>query len=100
MAEPKSVWERLNVAGDQLVDTLKRLLREGTVRRIIVKSKQGRSLLDLPVNAGVLGFVLAPAWVTVGAVAALVGGLTLDVERTQPPAGSDTPTTEKGSDVL
>ena len=87
MAESKSVWERLNVAGDQLVSTLKRLLREGTVRRIIVKSAQGRTLLDLPVNAGVLGFVLAPAWVTVGAVAALVGGLTLDVERT--PEGPD-----------
>ena len=87
MAEPKSVWERLNVAGDQLVDTLKRLLREGTVRRIIVKSAQGRTLLDLPVNAGVVGFLLAPAWITIGAVAALVGGLTLDVERT--PQGPD-----------
>jgi Domain of unknown function (DUF4342) len=98
MAEPRSVWESLNVAGDQAVDTLKRLLREGNVRRIRIKSKQGRTLLDLPVNAGVLGFVLAPAWVTVGAVAALVGGLTIDVERTQTPAGPDAPT--PGSDVL
>jgi hypothetical protein len=93
MAEPKSVWERLNVAGDQLADTLKRLLREGSVRRIIVKSAKGRTLLDLPVNAGVLGLLLAPAWVTIGAVAALVGGLTLDVERAQSPGGPEAPGT-------
>jgi hypothetical protein len=89
MDEPKRVWEQLNVAGDQLVDTLKRLLREGNVRRILVKSRQGRTLLDLPVNAGIVGFLLAPAWVTLGTVAALVGGLTVDVERAQSSGESD-----------
>ena len=88
MTEAKGTWERLNVAGDQLVDTLKRLLREGSVRRIVVR-KQGRTLLDVPVNAGVVGLALAPFWLTAGAVAALVGGLTLDVERRPEPGGSD-----------
>lgn len=97
MAEPKSTWERLNVAGDQLVDTLKRLLREGSVRRIVVKNAQGRTLLNLPVNAGVVGLLLAPFWLTAGAVAALVGGLTLDVERTQPPGGPEAPGTPPGA---
>ena len=73
MNESKGAWERLNVAGDQLVGTLKRLIREGSVRRIIVKNSQGRTLLDVPVNAGVVGLALAPFWLTAGAVAALVG---------------------------
>ena len=93
MTEAKSTWERLNVAGDQLVDTLKKLLREGSVRRIVVR-KQGRTLLDVPVNAGVVGLALAPFWLTAAAVAALVGGLTLDVERRPEPgdsSGSETP---------
>jgi hypothetical protein len=89
MAEPKGAWERLNVAGDQLVDTLKRLLREGSVRRIIVKNAQGRTLLDLPVNAGVVSLALAPFWISAAAVAALVGGLTLDIERREAPGGPE-----------
>ena len=88
MTEAKGTWERLNVAGDQLVDTLKRLLREGSVRRIVVR-KQGRTLLDVPVNAGVVGLALAPFWLTAGAVAALVGGPTLDVERRSESGDSD-----------
>ena len=90
MAESKTVWERLNLAGDQVVDTLKRLIREGSVRRIIVKSRQGRTLLDLPVTAGVVGLALAPAWVTIATVGALVGGLTVDVERSAEPEGPTT----------
>ena len=94
MTESKGAWERLNLAGDQLVDTLKKLLREGSVRRIIVKNARGRTLMDVPVNAGVVGLALAPFWLTAGAVAALVGGLTLDIERRTTPGGpeaSETP---------
>lgn len=87
MTAPTGTWERMNVAADQVVDTLKRLIREGTVRRILVKNAQGRTLLDLPVTAGAVGLLLAPAWLVAGTVAALVGGLTIDIERapTAPP---------------
>ncbi|MCI0572290.1 MAG: DUF4342 domain-containing protein [Myxococcaceae bacterium] len=83
MSEPSSTWERLTVAGDQLAAALKRLVREANVRRVVVKNAHGRTLLDVPITAGAVGFVLAPAWVTVGAIAALVGGLTLEVERVE-----------------
>jgi hypothetical protein len=87
-----TTWERMNVATDEAVGAIKGLLREGTVRRIVVRNGAGRTLLDVPVTAGAVGLLLAPAWLVFGAAAALVGGLTIDVERTAaPPPGGNGP---------
>src|SRR5512139_2199753 len=36
----------IKVAGDKLKSTLKQLLREGNVRRVIIRNASGRTLLD------------------------------------------------------
>ena len=50
--------------GDELVATMKKLLHEGNVRRIIIKH-DGHSALEIPLTVGIVGTLVAPwlaAW--------------------------------------
>ena len=62
-------------------DTLKELIREGNVRRIIIRNDKGRTLLDMPLSAGIAGAVLLPFWMAVGAILALAKEFSVSVER-------------------
>jgi len=71
----------IKVAGDKLKETLKQLIHEGNVRRVIIRNASGRTLLDMPLNAGVAGAVLMPFWMAVAGVVALAKEFTVVVER-------------------
>lgn len=73
--------EEIKVSGSKLKEKLKELIREGNVRRIILRNPEGRTLLDMPITAGIAGAVLLPFWAAVGAVAALATDYTIGVER-------------------
>ncbi len=73
--------DEIKVAGDKLKSTLKHLIREGNVRRIIVRNATGRTLLDMPLSAGVAGAFLAPFWAAVAGIVALTKEYTIVVER-------------------
>jgi hypothetical protein len=78
--------EEHKVPGANLVAKAKELIREGNVRRLIVKNEQGHTVVELPLTAGVVGALLAPVWAALGAIAALAAHYTLVVERRTPPA--------------
>ena len=69
------------VTGERLLSRIKELIHEGNVRRIIIKNEEGHTFLEIPLSVGVVGALLLPVWVAVGAVAALANDYTLDVER-------------------
>lgn len=73
--------ETHRVSGDRLLETVKRIVREGNVRRIVIRNDDDRVLLSFPLSAGVVGAALLPMWAAIGAVAALVGNCSIDVER-------------------
>ena len=73
--------EQIKVAGDKLKSTLKQLIREGNVRRIIVRNATGRTLIDMPLSAGLAGAFLAPFWAAVAGIVALTKEFTIVVER-------------------
>jgi hypothetical protein len=73
--------EEIKVAGGNLKAKLNELIREGNIRRIIIRNPSGRTLLDLPLAAGVAGAVLLPFWAAVGTLAALATDYTIAVER-------------------
>ncbi len=79
--EPRRETHR--VSGDRLLETVKRIVREGNARRIVIKNDEGRTLLEFPMTAGVVGAALLPVWAAVGAVAALVTNCSIEVERHQ-----------------
>lgn len=73
--------EEIKVAGGNLKAKLKELIHEGNVRRIVIRNPQGRTLLDLPLAAGVAGAALLPFWAAIGTIAALATDYTIGVER-------------------
>ena len=73
--------DEIKVSGSNLKAKLKELVREGNVRRVIVRNAEGRTLLDMPLNAGFAGAVLLPFWAAVGAIVALAKDFTIAVER-------------------
>jgi hypothetical protein len=74
--------EEIKVTAGKLKETLKELIREGNVRRIIIRNAEGRTLLDMPLAAGVAGVVLLPFWMAVGAIVALAKEFSVSIERT------------------
>jgi len=96
MEDQNTRWEELRVTGDQLVGTVRRLVHEGNVRRIILKNEEGQTFLEIPLTVGVVGAVLLPIWAALGAIAALVSGLTIVIETSEQPEKSEPP--EPGDD--
>ena len=80
MGEEQVRREEFKVSGEALVDTIKGLVHEGNIRRIIIKDKSDRSLIDIPLTFGVIGALLAPQLAAIGAIAALVTNATIVVE--------------------
>ncbi len=73
--------EEIKVTGAKLMDKLKELIKEGNIRRIVLRNPQGRVLLDMPLTAGIAGAALLPFWAAVGAVAVLATDYSILVER-------------------
>ncbi len=72
--------EEFKVNGEDLLKKVKEIIAEGNVRKIIVKNKDGKALVELPLTIGFVGVALAPVLAAVGAIAALVAECTIVVE--------------------
>ena len=83
MPEGKFTTEEFKVEGEKLIGKIKDLLHEGNIRRIIIKDKEGKTVMEIPVTLGVVGVLLAPQLAAIGAIAALVTEATVVVEKAE-----------------
>ena len=77
--------EEFKVKGEEVVEKVKQLIHEGNVRRLIIKDEDGKVYLEIPVTFGVIGALFAPMLAAVGAVAAMVANLKIEVVRNEDP---------------
>ena len=73
--------EEFRVEGEKLIARIKELLHEGNIRRLIIKDKEGKTVMEIPMTLGVVGVLLAPQLAAIGAIAALVTEATVVVEK-------------------
>jgi hypothetical protein len=73
--------EEFRVNGEELIAKIKELIHQGNVRRILIKDKDGKVLIEFPLTFGVVGAVLVPTLAAVGAIAALIGEATIVIEK-------------------
>lgn len=83
---PKRTFiEEIEVSGSQLVERVKALLEESNTRRVIIRDKDGDELMSIPLTFGVVAGGLitmaAPLLAALGALAALVTRVKLEVVR-------------------
>ena len=81
--------EEFKVKGEELVEKVKQLIHEGNVRRLIIKDEEGKVYLEIPVTFGVIGALIAPMLAAVGAVAAMVANLKIEVVRNEAPGKNE-----------
>jgi len=79
MTEEKTFKEEIKVSGQQLVETVKKLVHEGNVRRLIIKNEKGETLVEIPVTVATVGALLLPIIAALGAIAALATNCTIEV---------------------
>lgn len=79
------ITERVSVAGGELVNFVKGLVADGNVRRLVIRRPNGKTLIEVPLTAGVaVGAVvalLAPIIAAIGAMGALLAKFEVDIER-------------------
>ena len=85
MSEETTWTEEIEITGSQLVDRVKELIDEGNVRRLIIRTSDDKTLLEIPLTAGVaVGSVVTiftPVLAALGALAALLTNVKLQIVR-------------------
>ena len=76
--------EKFTVSGNQLLEKVKQLLREGNIRKVRL-IHEGRTIIEIPLSIGApavaVGILAAPVLAAIGAFAALVTECTIEVEK-------------------
>jgi hypothetical protein len=73
--------QEMSVSSDNLATTIKKLIKEGNVHRIIVKNEKGENVFEIPVTVGVIGAFLMPWMAALGVIAAMATNYKIVVER-------------------
>lgn len=87
MPDDKFRTEEFRVDGEELLRKIKNLLKEGNIRRVIIKDKDGKVVFEIPLTFGVVGALLAPQLAAIGAIAALLSEATVVVEKSEKEVG-------------
>lgn len=84
--EERTWTEEIEIDSAKLVEQVKKLIQEGNVRRLIIRRPNNDLLLEIPLTAGVaVGSVLtifAPILAALGAMAALLAKVKIQIVRT------------------
>ncbi len=81
MTEERARTEEFKVEGEKLIGKVKEVIHEGNIRRIIIKDKDGKTMLEIPMTFGVVGALIAPQLAAIGAIAALLTEATVVIEK-------------------
>ncbi|MFC1967169.1 DUF4342 domain-containing protein [Chloroflexota bacterium] len=80
--------EKFIVKGNELLEKVKQIIREGNVRRVRLLH-EGRTIIEIPLTIGApvvaAGILAAPILAALGAFAALVTECTIEVEKIEKP---------------
>lgn len=78
--------EKFTVSGDQVVQKVKELIREGNIRRVRL-IHDGKTIIEVPLTVGapvaVVGILAVPVLAAIGAAAALLTECTIEVEKVE-----------------
>jgi hypothetical protein len=66
---------------DRVIERIKALVDEGNARRLLVKTRDGVTLIEVPLTLGVVGALLLPVWAAIGAIAAIVTDAVVTMEK-------------------
>ncbi len=74
----KSWVDSMGIAGNDVIEKLKRIIKKGNVTKVILK-KDGDVLLNIPITAGAIGIALSPMLSILGVSAALATKCSIEI---------------------
>jgi len=80
----ESIFETFHIdeeGVDRVIERIKALVEEGNARRLLVKTRDGVTIIEVPLTLGVVGALLLPVWAAIAAVAAIVTDAVVTVEK-------------------
>ena len=81
-----SVKERITVSGNNLVEKVKELVRQGNIKRVRLIHEE-KVLIDIPLSVGapvaVVTVLAAPVLAALAAIAVLVKDCTIEIEKVE-----------------
>lgn len=81
----KTFTEELEVAGNQLIERVQELVKEGNVRKLVIRTADDKELLNISLTVGAIGAgvvaIAAPWLAALGAIAALVARVKIEIVR-------------------
>ena len=83
--EGRTWTEEIEVAGTELLSRIKELISAGNVRRVILRTPDNKMLFEIPLTAGAVAggvvVLVAPVLAAIGAMAAIVARVKIQVVR-------------------
>ena len=73
--------QKISEKGNEIIDKIKEVVNRGNAARIII-SKDGDKLMNLPLNAGVIGAIVAPWGIILGVAASFGFNCKIEVVKT------------------
>ena len=67
------------VNGKELLNKIEELIKEGNVRKIVIKNAEGKTYMEIPLAIGVIGVLAAPIVTALGAIAGLIANFTIEI---------------------
>lgn len=83
-ATKETIWETFHIDEeglDRVIERIKALVDEGNARRLLVKTRDGITIIEVPLTLGVVGALLLPVWAAIAAIAAIVTDAAVTVEK-------------------
>jgi len=87
--EKKRWEEHFTVNSDELVGKVQELIKEAAVRKITIKDESGKTLLTIPMYAGIASLLVFGSWNAVALIAAWVAKFSITIEREAPAAEAE-----------
>ncbi len=79
--QKSSRTEEFKLSGEDIMNKLKELLKEGNIRKVTIKNKEDKVIAEFPLTIGVVGAVVLPVLASIGTIVALVSECTISVEK-------------------
>ena len=67
------------VNGKELLNKIENIIKEGNIRRIVIKNEEGKPYIEIPLAVGVIGVLAAPIVTALGAIAGLISNFTIEI---------------------
>jgi len=81
----QTIFEEIHINSKDLLKRVKKLIKEGNIRRLIIKNKKGEVLLEMPLTMGAASIggvmILAPYLAAISFIALMATEATILVER-------------------